>query len=707
MERGGGCLKKTLAGLGLALVLLLILALRPGQGASPAFDQPQHEPGEGQAGQAWGYRGEQGDVSTGQADGRGIRGTDLALDSFRPHYTTIIGNGQDVYTLMIYLVGTDLESEDGAASADLREMLAATLGDKVNLLVQTGGTRLWQAGGLSNGKVQRWLIRDGEMTLLQDLGRVNMGQASTLADFLSFGAEHYPANRYGLIMWDHGGGAVFGFGWDELFDDDNLGLDELVAALSRANLKFDFIGFDACLMASLEVALLLEPYADYLISSQETEPGSGWYYTDFLNMLGQNSSLSTFELGRGIIDSFSSHAAASDTLSLVALNEADNVYQRLNEYLGRAAARLDRDFASISAGLSRTTSFADGYYDLFDIVDVTNNCDLRGREALVEAVESAVKYRNSCALLGVYGLSLYFPYAYLDDYETARRLLPKLGFGGEIYRFYDSFVSVMSHGQSFGGRSLRSSLTGAGEEQPPGFEAYPWYDPQAVAGYHYEGLAYEELEVVWSQASQSYILPLSREDWELINEVQLQILLDNGQGYLDLGSDQYWEADGDGNLLLDYGSANNTWVAIEGRLAAYYAESVEETAEDYAFTGYVPARLSDGEEIQLILRWDSSNADAGRILGYRPADYGSGAAAKGLSQLKAGDELAFIFDLYGYDGSYQGGFQQGPSLTVGETPPRVSYEDVGGGAVVQCYLIIDIYNNYAWTEAVEFTENVY
>jgi hypothetical protein len=62
----------------------------------------------------------------------------------REKRTVINGGGQDTVTVMIYMCGTDLESRSGMATSDLKEMAAATLSDRVNVLVYTGGCTGWK-----------------------------------------------------------------------------------------------------------------------------------------------------------------------------------------------------------------------------------------------------------------------------------------------------------------------------------------------------------------------------------------------------------------------------------------------------------------------------------------------------------------------------------------------------------------------------------
>jgi hypothetical protein len=105
-----------------------------------------------------------------------------------------------------------------------------------------------------------------------------MTKPDTLSGFIQWCAQNFPANRNMLIFWDHGGGSVSGYGYDQKFPRPVpcpwAGID---TALAAGGVKFDFIGFDACLMATMETALMTSQYADYLIGSEETEPGVGWY----------------------------------------------------------------------------------------------------------------------------------------------------------------------------------------------------------------------------------------------------------------------------------------------------------------------------------------------------------------------------------------------------------------------------------------------
>ena len=122
-----------------------------------------------------------------------------------------------------------------------------------------------------------------ERIVANTVSTADMGAPECLSSFINYCTEYYPARHYSLICWDHGGGPVYGYGYDELHSYDSLLLQEMKEAMGETQFnkdnKLDFIGFDACLMGSLETASTWQEYADYMIASQETEAGAGWNYS--------------------------------------------------------------------------------------------------------------------------------------------------------------------------------------------------------------------------------------------------------------------------------------------------------------------------------------------------------------------------------------------------------------------------------------------
>lgn len=114
----------------------------------------------------------------------------------------------------------------------------------------------------------------------------NMGDENTLKEFINFTYANYEADYYDLVMWNHGGGAILGFGADENYDYDALTLTEISSGLKKTQFigegnKFEWVGFDACLMGMIEVADVMSDYAKYMIASEKVEAGAGWDYSCF------------------------------------------------------------------------------------------------------------------------------------------------------------------------------------------------------------------------------------------------------------------------------------------------------------------------------------------------------------------------------------------------------------------------------------------
>jgi len=632
-----------------------------------------------------------------------------AEGDLRNRYTSIFGNAKDKVTVMLYIIGSDLESDGaGCATADINEMLQADLGDNVQLVMQTGGATSWENSAIRSGTCQRFAVDNGALTEKQDLGLVSMVEADTVSDFIAWAAKNYPANRYNIIFWDHGGGTVSGYGADQYFEGDTLELSDLSAALKNGKIKFDFVGFDACLMGTIETAYMLEPYADYMIASEDLEPGTGWYYTNWLGELGANPSMLTIELAKTVIDDFVSapedYAGESRTLSVTELREIPETYSIMCSYLANSAAMLNRfNYTKISNARADAKDFGDGGFEQIDILDYVNRAGIDGSDDLKSAVGSAVKYTNS-SIEAANGLAMYFPYIYPDYYETMLSELSAIGYGDECTEFFDKFMSIMAGGESTAKGAADSPLqilTGV-EDAPDetDYSQYTWYDEETEDLYSdiYAGTLFEIKEIV--DKGDYYALPMTAEDWELITYVEMQVFLDDGEGFIDLGGDNRYDLDDDGDLKVDF---DYTWVAIDGQTVPFYAEYEEYNSEEDWYTyGYVPAVLNGEDDIEIVLYWDNENPE-GFISGFRYQTEDFDTAAKGLLDFYEGDIIDFYCDYYTYDGEYDGEYYYGDTITVGSSMPAVSYEDIGEFNTELCFMLTDIYNNSYWTETVEYT----
>ena len=134
----------------------------------------------------------------------------------------IVEPAKDAWTIMIYMCGSDLESQYGFASEDIKEILSVeNQPDDVNIIIETGGCKRWKSYNISNRKLSRYHIENNKLVLDTTLKNASMGEKSTFESFLTWGLESYPAEKTGLIIWNHGG-ALSGACYDDNYNGDTL-----------------------------------------------------------------------------------------------------------------------------------------------------------------------------------------------------------------------------------------------------------------------------------------------------------------------------------------------------------------------------------------------------------------------------------------------------------------------------------------------------
>ena len=323
-------------------------------------------------------------------------------------------------TLILYMCGSNLESDNGAATADITEMLRSRYNSEaVNVIALLGGTRKWW-GGMDAQQTAIYEISGNRPKQVWADGLMNMGDPDTLSTLLDYSYENYPAEEYALILWNHGGGPMSGVCWDDLSQSDNLTMDELQTALDNSpcvEKPLEWIGFDACLMSSVETAHLMAPYARYMIASQETEPGTGWSYS-FLADIEED--IDGAAMGKHIIDSYIADTSVQEglTLSCTDLSKIADVEECMDAFFKDLSVDLTEDtFSALSNmrqdahGYGRSES-ASNDLDLVDLEDLISHYADQSPEnaaALEAAIKEAVVYTQSTEP-DSNGLSVYHPY---------------------------------------------------------------------------------------------------------------------------------------------------------------------------------------------------------------------------------------------------------------------------------------------------------
>lgn len=674
----------------------------------------------------------------------GVLNTDVD-PAARAKFTTLRGNGKDQSTIMVYMCGTDLESRSGMATSDLNEMLSATVGKNINLLIYTGGCKGWRNSTISSAHNQIWQISNGSIKcLVKNAGNDSMTKASTLSSFLKWGAQHFPADRMSLIFWDHGGGSVSGYGYDEKYPrSGSMNLAGINTALKESGIKYDFIGFDACLMATAETALMVSNYADYMIGSEETEPGIGWYYTNWLSSLSKDPSMETLQIGRQIVDDFTAQCAKqcrgqSTTLSVVDLAElSQTLPEKLNAFAEDTGIRIsDGEYQRVAAARSGSKEFArSSGIDQIDLTHFAGLLDSEAGKQLSRTLLSAVKYnRTSSNMANAYGLSIYFPYKKLAKVDSMTDTYEKIGMDDDYTACIRQFAQMQTCGQAaaggtaspmdaiLGGGSSSQDLTSQAMQQlfnallsgrftdfkslgidgldasNTGFLSKDSLNASEVADY-IEANRITAEDLAWQENSDGkQVISLSEEQWEVVSTADKTVIANDGDGLIDLGLDNVFDFDDDGNLLPD---TSRSWLSIDGQPVAYYHTETQDFSDGtYSITGYVPVELN-GKTARLILTFDSDNED-GYIAGvsYDYAASTTETQAKNLEGLKEGDQVKFLADGYSYEGAFEDNFQLGRTWTVRDPKNvKITNTDLEEDAAI-LYKFTDIYGQEFWTPEV-------
>lgn len=312
-----------------------------------------------------------------------------------------------------------------------------------------------------------------DQTPIEELGEVDMGDPRELTDFLVWGVENFPAEHYMVIISSHGAGWQ-GIGPDEGDGESILELTEIDAALEEARAqvgidKFDIVGFDACLMGVADVAVALEPHADYVLFSEEVIPGNGWEYTRSILAMQENPDWDAFQVGATFVDNYMDYYAGVGArtkvgLSLVETAGLPDLLVALQNFSDVVAADTVPLLSPLGVARNNTQAFGTSlgdradYYSYIDLRDFMTWFSLQtaitddaynAAQEVIAAYDRAVVYaRSDSALPRATGLAIYLPSgpgyyeAYGGDYPT--QAPDALAFWHEyLNQFYSTIVTEL------------------------------------------------------------------------------------------------------------------------------------------------------------------------------------------------------------------------------------------------------------------------
>ncbi|MCR5733063.1 MAG: hypothetical protein K6G22_00525 [Lachnospiraceae bacterium] len=460
-------------------------------------------------------------------------------------------------TILIYMNGSDLETKAGLASTDIEEMLDSGIGDNVNVIIQTMGTKRWHDYGISSKTSQIYRVKNGKLILLEDdLGQLDCTDYRTLSDFIDYGKSNYPADRYMLIFWDHGGGPVYGFGYDEWQDEDySLTLDEIQKALRKNDdISFDIIGMDCCIMANLETCYVLSPFCRYAVLSEDFESELGWMYKDWMKLFDENPGMSTPLLGKkiidGVIEANENDFYSGDSTTMILVNESavPDLMDKWTEYAYKNSDRLlGSNYSKLHKARGRgliddlldawedDDSYVtmDNYY-VSDVMSIVENVGAKGRSTddLKTSLKACVAYFGHTSDKNeLTGLAVSLPYGDRSYYEKLVDVYSECGIDKDYIKWLEGFVSARGSNDYCDYSDFEDSWCG-------------W-------GTYGEG---------WSSCDRDEDF----EDWEYDYEEEIWYLIEDGNVYLyDDEFDMMFFYDEEEDEIYYYDEDDDDWYILE------------------------------------------------------------------------------------------------------------------------------------------------
>ena len=637
-------------------------------------------------------------------------------EKFQPDYSDC-----EEVVVLAYIIGADLENSIGAASCNIDQIKDATAkGEGLTFVIEAGGSQRWFTDEIPERSVGRYTVKGGKMECVQELDTyTGMSFEGELEDFLVWARENYPAKRTMLVLWDHGGGLSNGFGQDALnrrkdTDYGTLQVDEIVNAVSNSGITFDVIGFDACLMQDIEIALAMEPYADYYLASEETEPSGGWFYTSAFGRLAEDPTLPTEEFAREIVGCYDLYNRIigdgtdnnKNTLSMVDLSYVKPAYEklcRLFEAQNAAILEDESNYVDISLSAQNAYTFSnDEQIDLVHYLENLKSVDYddsvisdRELDELIAFANACVTVRNRISAEGIHGLAFSFPYKMMSSYTNDWKQLQSLNMPEER-AFYDDFFSIMA-----------ASRKNSPEKETQGFfesllekdyTKEAWYQ----TGFENYVTTIPMINIPIYRNGDGFSLDLSDSVWKIILDSKQFYYQETEEGLKYLGMDYDGWEDADGHPMI---ATDGTWIMLEGQPIYYEATTSRLSEEGTIFSGISKARLNGSTDVILYIEWEPMNENTvsakGRIIGYDLAEDEDAFMEKGSKQLQTGDTLDFVFDFYDEEGNVIATKADGKTYRIITSDNiTVTDEPIGSCTLQHGLLLTDVYQRKFQSEMV-------
>ena len=237
--------------------------------------------------------------------------------------------------------------------------------------------------------------------------------------------------------------------------------------------------------------------------------------------------------------------------------------------------------------------------------------DSMGVEDIYDIISGGSSYSSG------YGTSYDTGYdsGYGDSYGSSSGSSSGGGFGDILSSLFGGYTTTS--GDTYGGVDYSSMMGGYGGSYESSYD-YGSYD---TASDSLLGLAAQMLfgrapvgseTLRLTEKDGEDVLVLSEDKWEQVTAADLNVFVDDGTGFLDLGLDNVAEYNEEGDLIDAW---DGTWLTLQGQPCALYP--IDDEDEDgnglYITHKFIPALLN-GERVNLIIEFNEETGED-KVLG--------------------------------------------------------------------------------------------
>lgn len=597
-------------------------------------------------------------------------------------------------------VGYADPEEQGFADYNLNQILTSEMPKNLKIVIQTGGSKRWTNTDINPNRSQRYVVDSEGFKRVYDGPIADMGDAETLEDFLYYCATEQSADHEILLFWNHGG-ATSGVCLDEI-TGNMLSMGDLREAMYTVFGERDYdapwfeaVGFDACLMATMEVENIFGGYAKYMYASEETEPGNGWDYTDIIREFRENPATNGARIGKVITDGYVNQCMKSSaksgmvpavTFSVVDLYRIDEINAAYEALMAKVYGDVVKDpqkLAAVSRAANASIAFGMNYYEVYNELDLKDfMTELNDEypeecEKVIKLLDESIVYdRDGSYLSDSTGLAVFYP-AHIEGIGGLNFLLSYIDedcFNSEVAAlYYYKVAGCLSE-------ELQEELMAKGYDEAPII--------------NYKNLkGFSSLDIV-PDGNANMTIKLPEEYYNLSQAVRMGLIKvdKDTKETVNYGEDAYAYLDKDGTIGTTF---DRNWICLDG--IPLQVEVLSVTSENLMLGADIEYGL---QPAKLIIGYDGETQKLD-ILGVRLEEEGYGVADRNLITLADGDAIIIVKET----GSLLNGAKKRKEDLVIYNSRYTKVEDkpLADGDYYQYVILEDLRSDRYYSQAAEFT----